>query len=90
MRDPSIQMIFAFGPKVCIYFLQWAIWTPRVRDWESLYGSASYTILGDILGPPIYGNYHVQAKAAGTAARTACGSKNCGKGVLTLGSSQGP
>ena len=30
-RDPSIQIIPTLGPKVCKYYLHWAIWIPRVR-----------------------------------------------------------
>ena len=29
-RDPSIQIIPTLGPKVCKYYLHWAIWIPRV------------------------------------------------------------
>ena len=28
-RDPSIQIIPTLGPKVCKYYLHWAIWIPR-------------------------------------------------------------
>ena len=28
-RDPSIQIIPTLGPKVCIFYLRWAIWIPR-------------------------------------------------------------
>ena len=28
-RDPSIQTIPTLGPKVCKYYLHWAIWIPR-------------------------------------------------------------
>ena len=31
-RDPSIQIIPTLGPKVCIYCLHWAIWTPIGRQ----------------------------------------------------------
>ena len=30
-RDPSIQTVPASGPKVCNYFLRWAIWISRER-----------------------------------------------------------
>ena len=30
-RDPSIQIIPTLGPKVCKYYLHWAIWIPRVN-----------------------------------------------------------
>ena len=29
-RDPSIQIMPTLGPKVCKYYLHWAIWIPRV------------------------------------------------------------
>ena len=28
-RDPSIQIVPTLGPKVCRYYLHWAIWIPR-------------------------------------------------------------
>ena len=28
-RGPSIQIMFTLGPKVCKYYLHWAIWIPR-------------------------------------------------------------
>ena len=28
-RDPSIQIIPTLGPKVCKYYLHWAVWIPR-------------------------------------------------------------
>ena len=31
-RDPSIQIILTLGPKVCKYYLHWAIWIPRVYN----------------------------------------------------------
>ena len=31
-RDPSIQIIPTLGPKVCKYYLHWAIWIPRVAS----------------------------------------------------------
>ena len=38
-RDPSIQIITTFGPKVCKYYLHWAIWIPRdtVPDFPRCY-----------------------------------------------------
>ena len=29
-RDPCTQIIPTLGPKVCKYYLHWAIWIPRV------------------------------------------------------------
>ena len=29
-RDPSTQILPTLGPKVCKYYLHWAIWIPRV------------------------------------------------------------
>ena len=29
-RDPCTQILPALGPKVCKYYLHWAIWIPRV------------------------------------------------------------
>ena len=29
-RDPCIQIIPTLGPKVCEYYLHWAIWIPGV------------------------------------------------------------
>ena len=40
-RDPCIQIIPTFGPKVCRYYLHWAIWILRVlvsRVFRSILG----------------------------------------------------
>ena len=29
-KDPSIQILPTLGPKVCKYYLHWAIWSPRL------------------------------------------------------------
>ena len=31
-RDPTIQIIPTWGPKVCKYYLHWAIWITRVTQ----------------------------------------------------------
>ena len=31
-RDPSIQIILTWGPKVCKYYLHWVFWIPRERS----------------------------------------------------------
>ena len=31
-RNPSIQILPTLGPKVCKYYLHWAIWIPRERS----------------------------------------------------------
>ena len=37
-RDPSTQIIPTLGPKVCKYYLHWAIWIPRVIGFGSRFG----------------------------------------------------
>ena len=51
-RDPSIQIIPTLGPKVCKYYLHWAIWIPRVVD-----GLADVEFRTDGLG--VWGNPHI-------------------------------
>ena len=37
--DPGIQLIPTLGPKVCKYYLHWAIWIPKDCDRGTTMGS---------------------------------------------------
>ena len=66
-RDPSIQILPTLCPKVCKYYLHWAIWIPRVTV-LSLYGlgfrdELQGSIEGSWISVALFGNHRkMQAK----------------------------
>ena len=53
--DPSIPIIPTLGPKICKYYLHWAIWTPRecISYRDQVYKSCMKLIRGKL---PTYPN----------------------------------
>ena len=59
-RDPSIQIIPTLGPKVCIFYLRWAIWIPRKvqkYSWLAL-AHSSGPVRGENADANSYGHAH--------------------------------
>ena len=44
-RDPCTQILLTLDPKVCKYYLHWAIWIPRDRSGWKAKASSRYWII---------------------------------------------